>query len=120
MAVKHRLSVTTSDTLNAWIDAWGGSPGDEIFRPVLLETDAELVACHSEDKIVAGLITNASHDVLGVSNLFGEPEDLLPCLALASEHTDGRPLVGYGPDDELQWLSGLGFKELGSLKIWTR
>ncbi len=115
----HLETVKTQSELDQWVSAWGEEDG--IFNLSLIENDAiELVYIRREGTIVAGMATNQSSDSIGISNAFGQQNDMLLCADLVAEKHLQHGIVGYGDEAEVAALSEVGFKEIGDLRIWVR
>jgi hypothetical protein len=99
--------------------AWGEEK--EIFNPLLLARDAiELVYVERDGEVVSGLATNQSGDSVGISNAFGQPDDILDCVELVAQRHPMKGIVGYGSEYEVEALLEFGFQEIGDLRIWLR
>jgi hypothetical protein len=115
-------TVETERDFIAWVDAWGETPtGCKIFTSQLLEEDSvKLLYIERGRTPVAGLATNLSDQVVGISNAFGRPQDLLACIRHCAETHIDRGIVGYGDRNDLHNLGHFGFKSLGHLRIWLK
>ena len=114
--------VETEKYLIAWVDAWGETPsGSSVFTSQLLEEDSvKFLFIEREGTLVAGLTTNLSDQVVGISNTFGDPSDVLACIRHCAESYSSRGVVGYGSGAELHSLGRSGFKSLGRLQVWLK
>jgi hypothetical protein len=132
--VKHDPSdyratrVTSTAGLVAWERSWAGEDVNaaalsepRVFMPRLL-ADANVVfaSIQGDGGIVGGGILNRGAEVVGVSNLFGSPIDMVRrgLAAMAGEIFPGLPLVGYERGDELVAAHQAGFETVGSLRVW--
>ena len=120
--VKFCKPVETEQQLAAWVDAWSETPpGSNIFVCQLLEEESvKFLSVEREGAVVAGMATNLSDGVIGISNAFGEPRDILACIRYCVELHSSRAVVGYGSPAEIQRLRGFGFSSLGNLRIWLK
>ena len=118
----------TDDQLRQWEAAWGQTPpespyGDRVFAPPLLsERRVAFLFRQDHDIIVAGLIANEAHGVVGISNWFSRSDnrqDLRACLAAASSLWPSSPLAGYTGRRELHSLRQLGAQPCGSCRVWA-
>ncbi|WP_370069902.1 hypothetical protein [Streptacidiphilus sp. MAP5-3] len=125
----------TPGELAAWEIAWCGEVAD-LFLPPLLEDPSVLVMAAPD--FSAGALLSLGAGVVGVSNLFvaadvaGAPgttstaaarEAVLfrawhDCLAAASVHCPGLPVVGYESGADLAVAERVGFTRLAPLRIW--
>jgi hypothetical protein len=118
--------VRSDSMLAAWEAAWGESAGRaRIFLPPLLRESeiAVLAALDGEGDVVAGVIANRTEAAVGLSNFFArERRDALraECLDAAMGEFPGLPLVGYESGRDLAEVLALGFRALGSLRVWLR
>lgn len=114
-------SVTSSVELVEWIAAWGETPiGKTIFLPELLGSKVRFIFCKSGESISSGLVANLSVDSVGISNCFGDFNEIRDCVNHAYEWAQGLPLVGYSSGIELKEMQDFGFEELGKLRVWVR
>lgn len=112
-------AVTNQAELKRWATAWGEK--SEIFKPpLLLDETVELVYLEKDGRVVSGLATNSSGNSIGISNSFGDPSDILACVASISEKNPMKGIVGYGSKDDVASLSRIGFLAIGDLQIWLR
>ncbi len=112
-------TVETQSDLDRWVAAWG--EGEGIFNLSLLEnTDIELIYLERDGKVVSGLATSHSGDSVGISNTFGQSNDILGCVSLVAESHPSKGIVGYDGKAEVVALSNLGFQEIGNLRVWLR
>jgi len=56
--------------------------------------------------------------IIGITNYFGEAEARNECLAWLSAANPGCTVVGYGPEEEMESLSPMGFRQLTPLTVW--
>lgn len=106
----------------AWTDA--GDPLG-LFRPELLHSPLVSVLRGVVDgDVVAGVITNRSARVLGVSNLFARTTGLDDAWAGALGAISVRyrllDLVGYESDEMLDAARRAGFRSIGPLRVWIK
>ena len=118
----------TDDQLRQWEAAWGQTPpewphGDRVFAPPLLsDRRVAFLFRKDHDMIVAGLIANEAHGVVGISNWFSRSDnqqDLRACLAAASSLWSSAPLAGYTGRREPHSLRQLGAQSCGSCRVWA-
>jgi hypothetical protein len=105
------------------LDEWASAAGLEgIVLPSLLgDTGVRLMAGRRREAgpIAAGAILNATGEVTGLSNVFGDVEWRdLPAVAAAC--FPGRPIVGYEHGDALADAVEAGFEPLHPLRVWVR
>ena len=125
----HSTSVTSKAGLIAWEQAWAGEEviaaalsEPRLFKPRLLaDTNVVFVSIQGDGGIVGGGILNRGADVVGLSNLFGSPIDMVwrRLAAIAGEIFPGLPLVGYERGDDLAAAHQAGFETVGPLRVWT-
>jgi hypothetical protein len=123
----HRSPLPGETTL-AWspvsaVDEWAAAAGLEgiILPPLLDDQDVRLMAGRrgQAGPIAAGAILNATGDVVGLSNVFGDVQWRdLPAVAAAV--FPGRPIVGYEHGDALDDAVAAGFEPLHPLRVWVR
>ena len=120
--------VEHSDELDRWEDAWqlsSPAPGLRIFPPVLLaDPDVVFLAALRETTLVGGAATNLSDGAVGLSNFYAlhakESAPILrDCMRRVRRLHPDRAIVGYGRRSELEDLAGLGFRDLGPLRVWV-
>jgi hypothetical protein len=132
--VKHDPSeyratrVTSRAGLVAWERSWAGEEVNaaaifepRVFMPRLLaDADVVFVSIQGDGGIVGGGILNRGAEVVGLSNLFGSPIDMVwrSLTAMASEIFPGLPLVGCERGDELVTAHQAGFESVGPLRVW--
>ena len=117
--------ITTEAELAVWEASWADDPSSpRTFVPLLLRDPAiTFWAGRNGDEVLAGGITFASNDVVGVSNTFfiGEAESGLSGLVRAiADLTGGTPIVGYEHGEALRAAVAVGFRPLGTLAVWVR
>jgi hypothetical protein len=126
---EYRSSIVTSTVgLIAWEQCWAGEEVNatavsrpRVFMPGLLaDTNVVFVSIKRDDGIVGGGILNQGADVVGLSNLFGFPIDVVwrSLVATAGEIFPGLPLVGYERGDDLAAAHQAGFETVGPLRVW--
>ncbi|MCZ6890861.1 MAG: hypothetical protein O7H39_20400 [Gammaproteobacteria bacterium] len=115
-------SVGTPDELDRWVSAWGETPsGERIFVPEILQDQSvEFLFVEQAGEPIAGLVTNKSWSVYGISNAFGDPEGIVSCIESISRKDDERAIVGYGSRFEVEFLSRFGFRSIGGLQVWVK
>lgn len=111
--------------LGEWEDAWStdGEPS-RLFVPALLDA-ANLWFLRSVvgTSIVAGAVAGRSPRVAGVSNLFASGDPVAAwngCVRAISARLPGVDLVGYESGDALDAARRVGFRSIGSLRVWVR
>ena len=105
------------------VEGWAAAAGlgDIILPPLLDDPEVCILAGRRGENgpIVAGAILNATGDVVGLSNAFGEVQWRdLPAVAAAV--FPGRPIVGYEHGDALGEAVAAGFAPLHPLRVWVR
>jgi hypothetical protein len=113
-------AVTTSVELEAWELAWNGGAASEppIFLDALLGyAGTEFLAGWRGERIVGGCTVAESAQVVGLTNLFGEPSEV---IAAAARAFPGRDLVGYEQREDLRAALSAGFEPVGELTVWRR
>jgi hypothetical protein len=122
--------VTAPADLAAWERAWRGG-GDEhagyspTFRPALLsDPDTAVLSMWRDDALIGGAIANRAAGAVGLSNVFAVGGDLDAVWAAAVADLDvafpDLPFVGYEDAEGLASLRGLGFRDVGRLRVWGR
>ena len=120
--------------LVAWEEAWRARNPEvaaagvaRLFQPALLDDrDIRFLAGMHAGRIVAVVIANRSDDgtepVVGISNIVltaGDGETHRAGVIVAVRDAfPGLPMVGYERGDDLAAMQGLGFRPLGSLRVW--
>jgi len=114
--------VGSESELTRWVAAWGATPtGAQVFRLAILDNpEVSLLFVEQRARIVAGLATNRSGRVVGISNAFGEPREVQRCIDTLAASDERPAIVGYGSGEELAALAPLGFAAAGDLRVWTR
>lgn len=117
--------------LARWEAVWAGLhagqvvPGSErVFRDGLLhEPGVSLLAGARDGQIVAVAAANQTGDVVGLSNVFAPAVDAAVVWAEVVDYVGklfpGRPLVGYERSDDLASAEAVGFRPVGSLRVWA-
>jgi hypothetical protein len=110
--------------LRAWETAWsGGDAPTDVFTAALLEPlTIAFLAERIGRMIVAGAVLSYGADVVGVSNLFAENDDLdaawRNATAAAATYFPRTPIVGYESGAALEAAQRSGFETLGPLRVW--
>ena len=112
-------TVRSESELERWVEAWGETPiGRPVFVPGLLQNDeVEFVYVDRGSYVSAGLVANRSDDVIGITNAFGSPREVMNCIHHLSHRYD-LAVVGYGRKRQVEFLTGFGFRQIGKLRIW--
>jgi hypothetical protein len=120
-------AVESDEALAGWEREWasGAAAAPRQFPTRLLaRREIAFVQGRRDGVIVAGGVLNAGGGAVGITNVFGVPDDLADCWArLADEAVrrfPGLPLCGYerpGPDAV---PLALGFEAVGPLRVWLR
>jgi hypothetical protein len=116
-----------------WERAWEPSMGDPLtaredrpqFPPALLAQDRiAFVAGRRQGRIVAGGALNANAGVVGVSNVFAQPDDQAACwaalLGAAQERFPELPQCTYDRARPPEQPLAHGFELAGPLRVWVR
>ena len=111
--------VTDAEELDAWEASWGGLANKPpLFLPAFLARPGiTMLAGRADSAIVAGCIITATGAVAGLSNVFGDP---LEVISAATTTFSGRGLVGYENGDALASAIDAGFQTVGDLVVWKR
>jgi hypothetical protein len=119
--------VTSPSELGNWESAWaGGGSGDvRVFQPGLLsDPRCAILACRRKDAVIAGVVVYDTGRAVGISNLFSTglaPDRLWGGIQSAvARLRPNLPVVGYEEGASLQAAQRVGFRVLGSLRIWAR
>jgi hypothetical protein len=119
--------VESEPALAAWEAAWGESLGQpRVFLPALLRRSeiAILGALGSGGAITAGVVANRTGDLVGISNLFANRQAggalRADCIEAVLDRFPGIPLVGYESAQDLVESRALGFRSVGSLRVWVK
>ena len=115
--------VESAEALAEWEEAWGQSRGGErIFVPALLaRADVAFLATRRARRITGGLAALRTEGGVAISNAFGALGAALEAgIEAVSDLFPGLPLLGYEPVEDLARWRAMGFRSLGSLRIWTR
>ena len=117
--------VRDASGLDAWKAAWDAEilTADPIFAPSLLnDADIAFVAARRDGALVAGGIANRSASVVGLSTVFTPATESRAfwagCVGAAMTWAPGVPIVSYEQGEDLATALELGFKPLGSLRVW--
>ncbi len=113
-------TVRLESELENWIEAWGETPnGRPVFLPRMLQNDeVEFLYVKRDSRISAGLVANRSGDVIGITNAFGSPREVLECVHYLSDRYE-LAIVGYGRERQVEFLTGFGFMPVGELRVWV-
>jgi hypothetical protein len=121
------FKVESEPDLVRWEAAWaaGGSPtSTRVFLPALLQDPRiAFFGVEHDGDILAGCAANRSQgDVVGFSNFFAltEARDRFreEAVARVAAFAPGSPVVGYDRGKEFYGLRALGFRSVGSLRVW--
>ncbi len=121
-------AVETPALLAAWTAAWWPDPASAPPAPamfgegLLADAAVQLLAGFDGARLVAGCAVTRSGGVAGLSCCFFPPGEAgsgrAELLAVAQHRHPGRPLVTYDQGEALQAWRGLGFAEVGPLRVW--
>jgi hypothetical protein len=121
------LRVQSDSALAAWEAAWGESLGQpRVFPPALLRRTEIAILAGLDDggAVTAGVVANRSQNAVGLSNLFAHESErgslLAECLDVAMDAFPDLPVVGYGVGRDVAESKALGFRSLGSLRVWLK
>ena len=105
--------------LIAWEKAWsGGLDQPSTFLPAFRDDPGvTILAGWADSAIEAGCIVTTTGAVAGLSNIFGDARE---AIAVATNRSPDRDLVGYETGDALETALRAGFKVVGDLVIWRR
>jgi hypothetical protein len=109
---------------NAWADACGPDDGGRTFRNSLIgQPGVAIIAASRNGRIAGGAVANLAEGVVGLSNVFGRPEEqeaLWPrAVATVCAIFPGMPLVGYEQGAPLMHAKSAGFEALRPLTVWA-
>jgi hypothetical protein len=109
------------EDFDTWAGGWSGGQPQDVLRPELLFDPLTMLLTGSRDGVVtAGAIAYRSDDVVGVSNLFGPPDQAWPgVIGQVTRRFPGIPIVGYEYGDDLAAARRYGCEPLGPLRVWT-
>lgn len=112
------------------LDIWsaaGAQDGDptDLFRPALIQhPDIVMLGGYLDNQLVAGALLNRSPTVVGLSNVFPNPDTLADAwtrlLATIGRRFPDLAIVGYESGDSLAAARAHGFTSLGPLRIWIK
>jgi hypothetical protein len=114
-------AVGSAEDLQEWRTAWAGPDAGpevlDVLRPALLdEPSVTFLAVPG-----GGAVLHRTAQVLGVSNVFGDPARVWPAvLHAASDGAPGLPLVGWESGDGLAAARAAGLSAVGPLRVWLR
>lgn len=126
--------VSDGDRVAEWEDAWlictsktGGRASGKrrLPRGVLQLEGVQVLEGRRDGKIVSGCVANVGAEVVGLANLFlphGQERDKWRRALIAKVHNafPGLPIVGHAHGEDLLALIGLGFHEIGKMRLWER
>ena len=78
-----------------------------------------------DGKVVSGCVANVGAEVVGLANLFlphGQQRDKWRRALIATVHDafPGLPVAAHAHGEDLLGLLGLGFQEIGKMRVWER
>ncbi|EAR09883.1 hypothetical protein [Reinekea blandensis] len=105
--------------LELWVAAWQEMTGNDTDFPADLLDDGRIrfVWLGGAEQAQCGAVLFGSHDVMGLTNLFGDPADLQRLIRIIQLNFPGQTLAGYGDQAELTLLKPFGFRTLGALTV---
>jgi hypothetical protein len=118
--------VRAPDVFVAWERAWRGDDGPVgVLRADLLgHPSVTVLAARDGDRVSAGAVLYRGAGVVGVSNMFTDPDrgraGWVGCLALVDAVVPGATVVGYEAGDALAAALSAGFRTAGPLRVWSR
>jgi hypothetical protein len=117
--LEWRRVMDPNDELRAWENAWSNKEiQSPIFRPAFLSVPGiTILAGRANGAIIAGCVVTAEGTTAGVSNVFGEPSEVLNGVA---ELFSAYDLVGYENGEALAAFQEQGFTVVGGLTVWAR
>jgi len=115
-------SVDDEDDFRRWLSAWGETPDNSVvFVAALLKNPrVKLLYIERDHSIVAGMAQYDSGQVLGISNIFGDGADIGVLLRRFLTVKLTVPIVGYGTDQDIEFLEKFGFRGVGHLSVWLK
>jgi hypothetical protein len=114
------LRWSAGEDFDAWAAAWsGGKPQDVLFAELLFDPLTMLLTGSRDGVVTAGAIAYRSDDVVGVSNVFGPPDQAWPgVIGQLTQRFPGIPIVGYEQGEDLAAARRHGFEPIGPLRVW--
>jgi hypothetical protein len=124
------MRVDAPEALASWEAHWRQSCPAGAVRvfpeAVLADPTLELFTLMLETSVVGGFALNQSDGAVGLSNVFQLESAAIDagtfvreCARMARRLHPARPVVGYGPERELDSLASVGFVALGPLCVWV-
>jgi hypothetical protein len=119
--------IASERDLERWESAWAenGSPtSTRVFLPPVLDEPAmALLGVERDGALIAGCAANrSSGGVVGFSNFFAATEDRdalrADAISEVAAFAPGCAIVGYDRGDDLRAMLSLGFRSVGSLRVW--
>ncbi|MEH6401825.1 MAG: hypothetical protein V7750_00535 [Sneathiella sp.] len=111
-------AVKSEQELENWERHWDEREGEvsRIFTDSLLkDPTVKFWSGYSIDNIQAGYISNATGNVVGISNTFGSYKD---CIHHAKTQFQHQPIVGYETGSSLEEAKDIDAEIIGDLTIW--
>lgn len=108
-------SVANAQQLQRWRAAHGSA--DAMPNALLAERDVSVVYLDDQGRVSCGAVLHRTPKVIGVSNVFGEP-DWRGLAAAAVARFGDLPIVGYESGAQLAAARAGGWSELGPLRVW--
>lgn len=113
--------VQTEKDFTKWIMASGLV---EVIKPELIKDPHIKLFLYEDSEVLSGFICKQSSDVVGVSNVFTNGNDIKEVWSviplLVASVFPNVPIVGYEHDEDLKMARLTGWKSLGSLYIWIK
>ena len=120
-------AVTSEHELERWErrwQEWSPAPDVRVFPKTLLASPhRQFWTAYRGDELIGGAITHAHESTLGLSNVFsegasGRGDYLRDAARRAIAAAGERTVVGYGDDAALADLMPLGFRSVGTNRVW--
>lgn len=113
--------VIDAEQLKQWESLWRGEETfDRIYTNAFLDNEATRFFTVSDGEEIAGITSFFDGQSIGIYNLWGNAKLLPELINHIKPLYPSSMIVGYGDEEEVKRLQGIGFEALEPLSVWGR